>query len=297
MVEKIVVLTGGTSGLGAITAKRLLQESGTQLILGNRNKRIEGAEHLSLNLKRLQSVREFASAVISKIRNKKIDVLICNAGTNFPNVNTKTKDGFETTFAVNHLSHFLLIDLLKSHLSENAKVILTTSGTHNPAEGSRAAPPKHANVYWLAYPEKDETLDEKDKINAERAYATSKLCNLFTARYINTLSQNWQGIAYDPGPTPGTGLTQNLGFTLRLLWKLFSIPFLRKRAFPKSNSIKDAGNALADIALGNTNLPNGKEYAALRAGKMTFPLPSELAQDDDEMEKVWNDTKEILKLL
>lgn len=296
MAEKIIVMTGGTSGFGAITSKKLLQESGTHLILGNRNKRIEGAEHLSLNLKSLQSVRAFASAVIQMIGSKKIDVLICNAGTNFPNVDTKTEDGFETTFAVNHLSHFLLIDLLKQSLAENAKIILTTSGTHNPAEGSRAAPPKHANIYWLAYPEKDETLDEKGKVNAERAYASSKLCNLFTARYINTLSQNYQGIAYDPGPTPGTGLTQNLGFTLRLLWKLFSIPFLRKRAFPKSNSIKDAGYALADIALGNTLVPVGKEYAALRAGKMTFPLPSELAQNDETMEKVWKDSREILNL-
>ncbi|MDJ1494982.1 SDR family NAD(P)-dependent oxidoreductase [Cytophagaceae bacterium DM2B3-1] len=296
MAEKIIVMTGGTSGFGAITSKKLLQEPGTRLILGTRNKRIAGAEHLPLNLKSVRSVKEFSSAVISTIENKKIDVLICNAGISIPTVDTKTEDGFETTFAVNHLAHFLLIDLLKLNLADTTKIILTTSGTHNPDEGSRVAPPKHANIYWLAYPEKDETLDEKDKINAERAYASSKLCNLLTARYINTLTGNWEGIAYDPGPTPGTGLTQNLGIIRRILWKLFSISFLRKRVFPKSNSIEDAGKALADIALGKISIPAGKEYAALRAGKMTFPLPSELAQKDEVMEKVWNDSKEILNL-
>ncbi|MEQ9437455.1 MAG: SDR family NAD(P)-dependent oxidoreductase [Cyclobacteriaceae bacterium] len=296
MVAKIIVMTGGTSGFGTITTKKLLQEPGTYLILGSRNKRIEGAEHLPLNLKSLKSAREFASAVIQKIGSKKIDVLICNAGMNYPNVDTKTEDGFETTFAVNHLSHFLLIYLLQSYLIKNAKVILTTSGTHNPAEGSRAAPPKHANVYWLAYPEKDKTLDESGKINSQRAYSSSKLCNLLTARYIDITKENLQGIAYDPGPTPGTGLSQHLSFPVRILWKLVSVSILRKRAFPKSNSIEDAGNALANIALGKITLPKGKNYAALRAGKMTFPLPSELAQNDEVMEKVWNDSHKLLQL-
>jgi len=297
MAEMTIIMTGGTSGFGAITSKRLLQEPGTRLILGNRNKRIKGAEHLPLNLKSLQSVKEFASAVLSKVGSTKIDVLICNAGTSFATVDTKTEDGFESTFAVNHLAHFLLINLLRSNLADHAKIILTTSGTHNPDEGSRMAPPKHANIYWLAYPEKDETLDENEKINAERAYASSKLSNLLTARYINTLTENWKGIAYDPGPTPGTGLMQGLGIVPRMLWKIFSISFIRKRVFPKSNSMKDAGKALADLALGKIDLPSGKEYAALRAGKMTFPLPSKLAQKDEVMEKVWNDSKEILHLI
>lgn len=295
-----IVMTGGTSGLGAVAAKNILQAPNCKLFLGYRNNKVNGAEHLSLYLNSLQSVRDFTSEVIQTIGSAKINVLICNAGMNYPNVDTRTKDGFETTFAVNHLAHYLLIHLLMPHLAKNAKIILTTSGTHNPAEGSRAAPPKHANVYWLAHPEKDETLDENSKINAERAYASSKLCNLLTARYINTLPQtqnhNWRGIAYDPGPTPGTGLAQNISLPMRLLWKLFSVRALRKRVLPKSNSIEEAGSALADIALGTIKLPKGKEYAALRGSEMTFPNPSDLAQSDVVMQRVWKESKEILQL-
>lgn len=295
-----IVMTGGTSGLGAVAAKNILQVPNCKLLLGYRSNKVNNAVHIPLNLKSLQSVRDFASDVIQKIGTDKINVLICNAGMNYPTVDTRTKDGFETTFAVNHLAHYLLIHLLMPHLAKNAKIVLTTSGTHNPAEGSRAAPPKHANVQWLGHPEKDETLSESTKTNAERAYASSKLCNLLTARYINTLPQaqtyNWEAVAYDPGPTPGTGLAQNLSLPMRLLWKLFTIRALRKRVLPKSNSIGDAGRALADIALGKIELPNGKEYAALRSGNMTFPLPSDLAGDDEVMEKVWRDSKEILHL-
>jgi len=295
-----VVITGGTSGLGAITAKTLINTSGTRVILGNRNNQIKGAKHISLDLKSIDSVRSFTSEVIQKSGSDKINILICNAGMNFPNVDSRTKDGFETTFAVNHLAHYLLIRLLMPHMAKNAKIILTTSGTHDPAEKTVVAPPVHANIFWLAHPEKDKTLDEKMVVNAGRAYSSSKLCSILTTRYLNILTEsqsgNWQGIAYDPGPTPGTGLMQNSNLIIKAAWQILTIPFLRKLLLPKSSSRKQAGKALADIALGKISLPEGKVYAALRKGKITFPNPSKLAQNDELMVGVWQDSAILLKI-
>ncbi|MEX1136831.1 MAG: SDR family NAD(P)-dependent oxidoreductase [Balneolales bacterium] len=293
-----VIMTGGTSGFGAITANELLQSSNTRLLLGYRDKEIEGAEHIPLDLSSLKNVQSFVEDVKKRIGSEKIQVLICNAGMNQPDINTKTVDGFETTFAVNYLAHFYLVRLLSPHLDVNAKIIMTTSGTHDPEENAMAAPPKHANAMWLAYPEKDKTLDEKMTINAQRAYSSSKLCTILTVRYFNsteTANKNkWQFIAFDPGATPGTGLLQKGTLFMRLAWQVFTIPILRKRILPKSNSIQDSGVALANIALGKIKVPLGKVYAALRAGMMTFPLPSKMAQEGDIMKKLWKDSEKLL---
>ncbi len=217
---------------------------------------------------------------------------------NHPDINSRTVDGFETTFAVNHLAHFYLLRLLMPFLDTDAKIIMTTSGTHDPEEKAMAAPPKHANAIWLAHPEQDKTLDEKMTINAQRAYSSSKLCAILTIRHLAVSAEasqhKWKYIAYDPGPTPGTGLLQKGTFFMRLAWQVFTIPFIRKRILPKSNSIQDAGLALAHLALGKAKLPNGKVYAALRAGKITFPLPSELAQNDTLMEELWEHSEHLL---
>ncbi|MGO3164277.1 MAG: SDR family NAD(P)-dependent oxidoreductase [Sphingobacteriaceae bacterium] len=293
-----MVMTGGTSGFGAVTSQELINTLGTCVFLGNRNDQIQGAEHIPLDLTSLDNVRAFASEVIKNIKSEKIQVLICNAGMNHSDINSRTVDGFETTFAVNHLAHFYLVRSLMPYLDVNAKIIMTTSGTHDPEEKAMAAPPKHANAMWLAHPEQDKTLDEKMSINAQRAYSSSKLCTILTIRFLAATAEanqhKWQCLAYDPGPTPGTGLLQKGTLFMRLAWQVFTIPFLRKRILPKSNSIQDAGFALAHLALGKEKLPEGKIYAALRAGKITFPPPSKLAQDDTLMKELWEQSEQLL---
>ncbi|MDR7131838.1 NAD(P)-dependent dehydrogenase (short-subunit alcohol dehydrogenase family) [Algoriphagus sp. 4150] len=298
MYKLNIVMTGGTSGFGAATSTDLINTLGTNVILGNRNSQIKGAKHIPLNLESLDNVRQFASEVVKNIRDEKIQVLICNAGMNHPDINSRTVDGFETTFAVNHLAHFYLLRLLIPYLDANAKIIMTTSGTHDPEENALSAPPKHANAIWLAYPEQDKTLDEKMAINAQRAYSSSKLCTILTVRYLAATAMadqnNWQCIAYDPGATPGTGLLQKGTLVMRLAWQVFTIPFLRKRILPKSNSIKDAGITLAHLVWGKVKVPADKVYVALRAGKITFPSPSTLAQNNMLMKDLWEQSEQLL---
>ncbi|QGY42711.1 SDR family NAD(P)-dependent oxidoreductase [Maribellus comscasis] len=293
-----VIMTGGTSGFGLVTAKKMIQANNVNLIMGYRSKGVKDAVNLPLELTSLLSVNSFAEEVVKRLGKDKIDALIFNAGINYPSINTLTEDGIEINFGVNHLAHFYLLRLLMPHLSGNAKIIITTSGTIDPATNTFGSPPKHANALWMAYPEMDETLEEDDKINGQRAYASSKLCNLLTAIQIKELPEskqnNWEGIAYDPGVTPGTGLVRYSDEAMKMLSQQLTDPKTRKEKFPLANSIEDAGNTLADIALGYIEPPQDR-YVALRGGKITFMNPPGLAQNNETIKKVWQDTAFILK--
>jgi NAD(P)-dependent dehydrogenase (short-subunit alcohol dehydrogenase family) len=128
-----IVMTGGTSGLGEVAARRFIQTPNTRLLLGARRGGPLGAETLPLDLMRLENVRSFASAVDRELGPAQINSLVLNAGLLLPNDDARSADGFEAAFAVNHLAHYLLLRLLLPRLAQGATVILTTSGTHDPA--------------------------------------------------------------------------------------------------------------------------------------------------------------------
>jgi NAD(P)-dependent dehydrogenase (short-subunit alcohol dehydrogenase family) len=152
---------------------------------------------------------------------------------NTTNTDGRTVDDFETTFAVNHLAHYLLIRLLLSYMAKGASIVITTSGTHDPAEGTIIAPPKHTNALLLAHPENDLVIESKPQVDAGRAYSSSKFCNTLTAKFLITLpviqANEKKIIAYDPGPTPGTGLVRNTNFVVRIVWKIISLKIIIKQ--------------------------------------------------------------------
>jgi NAD(P)-dependent dehydrogenase (short-subunit alcohol dehydrogenase family) len=118
-------MTGGTSGLGEVAARQIAGTPGMRLVLGARRGSQSAIETLPLDLTRLESVREFAQGVIQQLGDTLIDALVLNAGTQFPNIDQRTEDGFETTFAVNHLAHYLLLQLLLPKLAQGATVVIT----------------------------------------------------------------------------------------------------------------------------------------------------------------------------
>ena len=292
---KTIVMTGGTSGFGAITAARIAAAPGTRLILGARGAAPPGLEALPLDLSRLTSVRRFAASVSELLGDTEIDALVLNAGMLNPHIDARTPDGFEVTFAVNHLAHYLLVRLLLGNLSRGATVILTTSGTHDPAERAGLPPPRHANAQLLGHPERDSDRDPAPGVAGRRAYTASKLCNVLTARALAAVpearARQLTGIAYCPGQTPGTGLVRGMPLPLRTAWRILGGPLCA--LVPQMNSRQAAGQALANLALGHVRPPAGKGYAALRRGELTWREPSELARRDDIMFALWRDSAEL----
>ncbi|MFI6300049.1 SDR family NAD(P)-dependent oxidoreductase [Nonomuraea sp. NPDC050790] len=294
-----IVMTGGTSGFGARAAGRLAR-AGARLILGARTPagaRASSGDAVPLDLAELASVRAFAASVRERLAGTPVDALVLNAGLIRPDADGRSADGFETTFAVNHLAHYLLARLLLPCLADGALVVLTTSGTHDPATGAGLTPPRHADAGLLAHPDRDPGRESRPRAAGEHAYTASKLCAVLTARALS--ERGLRAVAYDPGQVFGTGLAKDLAYPLRVAWKLLGTPVLRwpvSRLNPHLNSRAAAGDALADLALGLTAPPGGRSYAALRRGRLTWPEPSERARDGEPARALWDDSAKLAGL-
>lgn len=205
--------------------------------------------------------------------------------------------------AVNHLARYLLLRLLLPALADRAIVVLTTSGTHDPATGAGFAPPRHADAELLAHPDRDPDRDTRPRKAGQHAYTASKLCTVLTARSLSehpdVQSRRLTVVAYDPGQVFGTGLAKDLAFALRIAWSLLGTPVLGsplRRLNRNLNSRTAAGNTLADLVLGLAAPPNGGTYAALRRAKLTWPDPPELARNNELAQTLWNDSARLVGL-
>jgi len=244
-----------------------------------------------LDLASLASVRAFVAA----LPERPVERLILNAGGQRPDIVARSEDGFEATFATNHLAHFLLLRLLMPRLAAGARIVITSSGTHDPDEKTGVPPPHHAKVDWLAHPDQDPKRDPSPMVAGMRAYSTSKLANLMTAQCLAQSKQAregaWQVFAYDPGLTPGTGLARNQPWLIRtLVWPLLPlmVPFAKGM-----NRLNHAGRGLYDLAT-TARAPKGQVYAALRRGRLTWPEPSKLARDERVAAQLWQDSERLV---
>lgn len=173
---KVVLITGATNGIGLAAAQELACRGAAVIGVGRnvercqkiqaeiRSRSANGRVELWVaDLSSLKEVRLLADRVRS--RTDQLHVLINNAGAYFAR-REKSVDGFEKTFALNHLSPFLLTSLLLD--------LLQKSGTSN-------EPARIINVASEA--EKGGTLNEdvlldRGKYRGFQAYASSKLCNI-----------------------------------------------------------------------------------------------------------------------
>lgn len=132
MKNKICLVTGATSGIGQVTARVLAEQGATVIIVGrNKEKCIQttdnireltnspSVEFIVSDLSIQKDVRKLAEQF--KEKHDKLDVLINNAGVSIQK-RQETVDGIEATFAINHLSHFLLTNLLLDNVSIYIKI-------------------------------------------------------------------------------------------------------------------------------------------------------------------------------
>ena len=289
----LAVMTGGTAGLGKAAVESLRETPGLRLLIGARTAGTTGdAERVPLDLDSLDSARAFAAEIIARLSGAKIDVLILNAGVNLPGDERRTTDGFEAHFGINHLAHYLILRVLEPYLAHGARVVVTTSDTHDPAI-NRVAPPTTANAGALAHPVADLRLSAFKR--GFRSYASSKLLNILTVRGFaaqpGTAARNITAIAYNPGFTPDTNIGRDASALIKFAL-VAVVPVMK--LFTHINTAREAGDALAGLATGNVTPPPGRFYASLVKGKLTWPDSSALANDDNARDALWRDSAALV---
>ena len=194
MNGKVCLVTGATDGIGKVSA-RVLAELGAKVIIVGRNpeksafvlaelRSISGNKNIDLlmaDLAVMQEVRDLAEQVIS--RYDRLDVLLNNAGGYFTK-HEITSDGLEMTFALNHMSYFLLTNKLMELLkySAPARIVNVSSDAHY-----------GVNIEF-------ENLNGEQEYKAWKAYQKSKLANvLFTYELLKKVPGNITVNCLHPG--------------------------------------------------------------------------------------------------
>ncbi|KAM6912448.1 retinol dehydrogenase 14-like [Xenentodon cancila] len=228
MEGKTVIVTGANSGIGKATAAGVVRLGGRVIMACRDRSRAEDAareirqetgagrrqvEVKHLDLASLASVRSFCEDFVQQ--EPRLDVLVNNAGV-YQCPFTKTEDGFEMQFGVNHLGHFLLTHLLLDLLKRSApsRVVVVSSRLY-----------KHGHINF-------EDLNSELSYDKAFAYSRSKLANLL---FSCELARRLEGSGVTVNAlTPGIVRT-NLGrhvhvpvlakpFFNLLSWSLFRSP-------------------------------------------------------------------------
>ena len=212
----LVVITGATRGIGSAAVVELAKRGAEVVVVGRERDRVDAVTreaqaagggapvHTQVaDLSLMADVRGLAEEL--RRQHERIDVLANNAGALFASRKV-TPEGFEQTFALNHLAPFLLTNLLLDRL-DGGRVVATTSDAHS---GGKL--------------DLDDLQSEKS-YSAMRVYGTTKLCNILFTRELAKRAPQLNANCFHPG-TVRTGFGKNENG----IWKVLTTiggPFFR----------------------------------------------------------------------
>jgi NAD(P)-dependent dehydrogenase (short-subunit alcohol dehydrogenase family) len=269
----LVLLTGSTRGIGRAAAIELAREGVEVALVGRDPERVEalarearatdgGApvhEHVA-DLMLMADVRALAEE--ARERYEHIDVLANNAGALFAS-RRETSEGFEQTFALNHLAPFLLTNLLRDRLV-GGRVVTTASDAHK------------SGLLDLG------DLQSEKSYSAMRVYGTSKLCNILFTRELARRAPELHANCFHPGVVrTGFGKNENG------IWKVLTTlggPFFR--------SPQRGARSLVWLATSAEAAPLTGEY--VQDEKVL--APSAQAQDETLAEGLWERSAQLVGL-
>lgn len=301
-----VLVTGGNSGIGFECCRELARQ-GWHVLMASRNRdrsaaavesiRAESGEGSAsfrvLDLGSLDSVR----ALSSRLREEDVPLkaLVCNAGVQVRGERRFSEEGYELTFAVNHLGHFLLVNRLLETLRERApaRIVVVSSGVHDPSLTTFVPDPRWDSLEQMART----GGSPEDDFDGMLAYSNSKLCNLwFTYELVRRLEHvETDGgqppitvNAFDPGLVPSTGLLRDYPAPVRAIWStvLPALARVATRFTPRVNPAPKAGGALARLVTDPSLATVTGAYYPCHSG-WEAAASSEASYDEETARRLW----------
>jgi NAD(P)-dependent dehydrogenase (short-subunit alcohol dehydrogenase family) len=281
MAGKLILITGGNTGIGKEAAVGLAS-AGARVVITSRNEQRgraarqeiaersgnDSVEVMPLDLASFRSIRSFAADVLGRFDH--VDVLVNNAGL-IHRRRAETEDGFETTFGVNHLGHFLLTDLLLDRLRASApsRIVVVSSDAH---KGARQG---------LDF----DDLQSEHRYRWARVYSKSKLANIYFARELSRRLES-TGVtanALHPGFVRsefgrGGDLGTVYGFGIHYIAGPFAI-----------SPEKGARTSIYLASSPDVEGATGGYYYRCQAR-----APSQQAQDDDAARRLWDASDKLV---
>ncbi|KAF7710782.1 retinol dehydrogenase 14a [Silurus meridionalis] len=282
MRGKTVIVTGANSGIGKATAAELLRREARVIMACRSRERAESAAQeirqqavseagtgellvRLLDLASLSSVRSFCEQINKE--EPRLDVLINNAGV-YQCPYSKTEDGFEMQFGVNHLGHFLLTHLLLDLLKRSApsRIVVVSSKLY-----------KRGEINF-------DDLNSERGYNGASAYSRSKLANLLFTLELSRRLEN-TGVTVN-ALTPGIVRT-NLGRHVHI--PLLAKPLVNLASWALCKSPEEGARTSVYLACSSdVEGVQGKCFADCQEQKL---LPK--ATDEGMSKKLW-DMSEVM---
>ena len=304
MKEKTVIITGGNSGLGLECVRSIANSNQNwNVVIASRDEEKsrnilqeikskfpdQKISMIKLDLGSLQSVREF----VDKFKQENyppLRGLICNSGI-IDREGTKTShDNFDLTFAVNHLGHFLLTNLLLDFFQPKSRIIVVSSNTHNSTirEG-KMGPAKFIGAKNMA------AVDEMNTLDGFSKYTSSKLCNLLFAYELDRkLSSDMRQItvnAFDPGFSPGTGLMNGGGRLRNFMMGSWFMRIMMWFMGVVTSTPKKSGKAMARLLLDTKLEDTSGKYFQINKEIESSPDSHRM----DYAAALWSESEEMVK--
>jgi len=275
---KTCVITGATSGIGLATAEKLAA-MGARLVLAGRDRargetaiaRVKAVRPdcdvtmLYADLSLLVGMRHLAQQLAALPR---IDVLVNNAGAVFDERH-ETADGLEITFALNHMSYYVLSRLLLDRLTASApaRIINVASGAHRSGR--------------LDFTD----LQRTRGYQGWAAYSTSKLCNILITRELarRIASKGVTANCLHPGLVASRFANGYRG----LLGAGFNVA---------KNLVGLSAERGAETPAYLASSPEVAEMSGLYFGHCRVTRPSAAARDDGDARRLWEESARIAGL-
>lgn len=270
---RTVVITGASDGIGAAAARKLHQDGDHVVLVGRSPEKTRsvadeiGAQYHLADFTRLDDVRELAAELNATY--PRIDVLANNAGGIFGD-RTKTVDGFERTFQINHLAPFLLTRLLHETLIASTATVIQTS----------SAAARMAGKLVL------DDLEHDNDFSPLRAYGTAKLENILFTRELHRRyrSAGLSAVAFHPG-----AVASSFGTTSTSFLKYITNNRLARALMITPEKGADQLVWLARTSPGIDWTP-GAYYEKRKPAKRPHPQ----ALDDDLARRLWERSEQLL---